>query len=110
MAGEDGGVGLAQLRQLASEYGCPRADPPVELSDGGELQSAARVARNACIESRSAAEVFRWRDFAADGGFPAAPPADHATLHLVSGLVVTVGASFSAYANNRTARHLGLWP
>lgn len=104
---EDGGVTFAQVQRLATEYGCPAADAPIILDGGFRLESPDRAARNDCVEGRAVVEALKWRDLADAGTWR---PAQSQTLYLVSTIACTATAVFTAYANNRTARRLGLLP
>lgn len=99
-------VTFAHLQQLAGEYDCPDAGAPQELDGGYRLEDPARAARVDCLLARSSAEVFSWRGL--DAG--TITPLDTTALHVVTAIVSSATAVFSAYAANRTARHLQLWP
>lgn len=101
-------VTLRRLHRLAFEYNCPEAPPAVDLADGGRYDGPERAAREDCLLSRQAAEIFKWRDLADAGTI--SPDSTKSNLWLVTSAVCALSGAFSAYATNRTARHLGLWP
>lgn len=104
----DGGqpaITTAQLQQLARDWGCRDAPPPIDLGDAGWLFPPDRVSRTNCMLAGASTEAFRFRELADAGTV-----AQSNTLHMIISATAAILSLVDLYANNRTARKLPLWP
>lgn len=101
---EDGGTPLIWA-QCEEKFAPDAGDLPVTIDGGWMLLSPARVRYDACRigSAGKCSELLA----GVDAG---AVSSSSDVLHLVTASVTAAAAIFSAYAANRSARHLGLVP
>ena len=108
LAGPDGvtDAGPVAIYARCEDFAPDAGDVAVQLDGGAVVLSLQRARYDACLvgAGRKCSELLA----AVDAG--TAQPQDHSTLHLVTAIVSSAAAVFTAYSANRSARHLGLLP
>jgi len=100
-------AGTPVVITLGKDYGCQDAPKPVQLdADAGWLYTTARVDRVDCMLTRCQVE----RDFLRNVVDAGTPGDAKSNAWIVTTAICAISAVFSAYAANRTARKLPLWP